>query len=320
MRLIKVLLVVIGILCQPIDLCAQNNVHEQLYQSMLLEQAGEHDRVISVVPALLMSEALSPQERGRGWVLLGAAYQAKGDFAQAQSSYDRAIRIFEGDESFAEDYAATLKNYAGLYRDLWQSSSAIKVLEKTIPIYKKLGNHSGLASSYAMLGELELNLDHRRKSSEYLSQALEEAKLANETNDDLMATISSTQAWLALKEGDARAAISGYEHAVELWQHKHGEEHSLTGWGYVLLGKAYAQIGQDSNALAKMSKGIDILRRSVGEGNPQFLVAEDAYARLLDRSGEHAKASVLKKNSQMGLANLYHGKCVSCQISILALR
>jgi tetratricopeptide (TPR) repeat protein len=196
---------------------AQDSVHEQLFQMMLLEQDGQFSKVIETVPLLLKSTALSQGERGRGWVLLGAAQQTHGDFLQAQIAYDHALQIFSGDHALVDDYAATLENYAGLYRDLWQSQLAIRMERKALTIYESQNNHARLARSCAMLGELELNLDERRKAHDYLFRALNEAKLAGETDGDLVASITSTQAWLSLKDGHSQAAISASEHAVELW-------------------------------------------------------------------------------------------------------
>ena len=93
----------------------------------------------------------------------------------------------------------------------------------------------------------------------------------------------------------------------------------LTGWGYMLLGKSYAQAGQNAVAMEEMRKGLRILEQSTGTNSVKFLAAEIAYSRVLDRSGAHTEATRLKDSAVQGLAKLNRDACPRCSVSVAAL-
>jgi hypothetical protein len=109
--------------------------------------------------------------------------------------------------------------------------------KKRLAAFEKLEDHAEIAHSYATISDSEINQNHRRKGREFLSRALQEAKLTNTLDEDFLATVASTQAWLAQLNGHTNMATSEYAHAVALQEVEHGEQHKLTGWGYMLLGK-----------------------------------------------------------------------------------
>ena len=184
---------------------------------------------------------------------------------------------------------------------------------------KGLAITRNVARSCVTLAGLEINQGHRCKGSEYLQQAVQEAKLAIGLDQDFYAQISSTRGCLALLGGDTAAAISVYTHAVELWATAHGENHMLTGWGYMLLGKSYARAGQNAVVLEEMRKGLRILERSTGTNSVKYLAAEIVYSEVLDRSGAHIQAIRLKNTAEQALKRLYQDACIPCSISIAAL-
>ena len=112
------------------------------------------------------------------------------------------------------------------------------------------------------------------------------------------AAVSSAQGWLALLNKDTATAIAAYAHAVELWNDAHGEQHVLTGWGYMLLGKSYAQAGQNDKALEQMRKGLNILNQVIGPSDPKYLAAQISYSQVLDQSGEHDEAVRVRNSAR----------------------
>jgi hypothetical protein len=68
-----------------------------------------------------------------------------------------------------------------------------------------------------------------------------------------------------------------------------------------------------------MRKGLEILGKTTGTANIKYLDAELAYAKVLDASGEHAKARELKKTTEQALRELYRRQCIQCRISAVAL-
>nr|WP_130424909.1 tetratricopeptide repeat protein [Edaphobacter modestus] len=157
------------------------------------------------------------------------------------------------------------------------------------------------------------------EGKEYLSRALQEAGLASGLDQDFYATVWSAQGWLSLLNKDTTTAISAYAHAIELWRAANGEQHMLTGWGYMLLGKSYAQAGQNDKALEQMRKGLNILDQAVGSSDPKYLAAQISYSQVLDQSGEHDEAVRVKNSAQQALKRLSRDACADCTVSAFAL-
>lgn len=100
----------------------------------------------------------------------------------------------------------------------------------------------------------------------------------------------------------------------------HKGDHQNMGWGYVLLGRAYANAGRTDDAAKEMQQGLSILDRTLGRTNPHYLEAEIAYSRLLDETGAHDAAARLRAADEATLKALYQKQCVGCTISVNALR
>lgn len=310
-------------LCAVVSVCSnlwsEASVPQQLYQAVQLEHQGQFHKAVEIILPVIDSTLLEQGERGRAWILLGVAYQELGEYMQAESAYEHAIQIFSPDQKYEEDYAAALDNFSDLYRNMGKVQSAVTLDKKALSIYEKLNLHAAAARLYVNLAGLELRENHRRKAKPYLSQAVEEAKLDSHLDEDFFAGLSSMQAWSASLNGEREAAISGYKRSLELWQRKYGEEHMLTGWGYMLLGNAFARAGQDSVALDDMRKGMDILERTAGRNSLKYFSAEITYSRLLDHMGNHAEAVRLKSSAKKELTKFYKNQCMDCRVSAIVL-
>ncbi|HZD77315.1 MAG TPA: hypothetical protein VE218_09935 [Acidobacteriaceae bacterium] len=298
---------------------APRDVGERLNQLSALEQKGQYAEVVQPVSLLIESKALDEREAGRAQLILGIAYHQQGEWKLAQSAYEKALHMLSGQQEYAADRAAVLDNFAQLYLEMGNPDIAMRMEGNVLSAYKALHDHANVARSCITLAGLEINEGHHRTGKEYLQRALREAKLASGLDEDFFAQVSSTQGWLALLGGDTAAAISEYTRAEELWASAHGENHMLTGWGYMLLGKSYAQAGRNAVALEEMRMGLRILEQSTGTNSVKYLAAELAYSEVLDRSGAHTEAARLKDSAEQGLAKLNRDACQRCSISIVAL-
>jgi tetratricopeptide (TPR) repeat protein len=311
------------VICASMSLFGQEHaipdVDGRLNQLSALEQKGQYAEVVPPVSLLIESKALKEREAGRAQLILGIAYHQQGEWKLAQSAYEKALQILSGQQAYAADRAAVLDNFAQLYLEMGYPDIAMRMEGNVLSAYEALGDHANMARSCITLAGLEINEGHRRKGEEYLQRAQRQAKLARGLDQDFFAQVSSTQGWLALLGGDTEAAISEYTHAVELWAAAHGENHMLTGWGYMLLGKSCAQAGQYAVAIEEMRKGLRILEQSTGTSSVKYLAAETAYSEVLDRSGAHIEAARLKDSAEQGFAKLNGDACPRCSISVVAL-
>ena len=69
-----------------------------------------------------------------------------------------------------------------------------------------------------------------------------------------------------------------------------------------------------------MRHGLSILERLWGRNTPRYLEAEIAYSRVLDRSGDHKAAILLRVADEAKLKDLRRIQCAGCTISAETLR
>jgi len=293
---------------------------EQLAQALALERDGRAEQAIAALRALLDSQSLDPHGRGQAWDILGLTYRDLGNFADAQHAFEQSIHILERSPNNTRDYAMALDNFGGLLLAMGQSDAADRMKRKALRIYEKTNDHTGIAIASSDLAGLAFSQGRVRRGRKYLKRARKEAQLASDLDDDDLAAISSMQGWLALLDRDVAATVAAYQHSLDLWRTRHGEEHPSTGWGYVLFGNAKAQAGELSSALADMQKGLAILDRTRGRQDARYWKAEVACSIVLDRTGARTEAARMRTDAERELQDLRRGQCSACTVSVAALR
>jgi tetratricopeptide (TPR) repeat protein len=293
--------------------------------ALVLEQQGQFDQAIAIFNQLTASHQLSGIELGRTYIMLGIAYHQNANFNQAQPAFEQSLRILERDPEHASDYAAALHNYAGLYNDSGQLEVATRMWLKALHLRQQTGDHAAVTRSFTSLAGVALAQKQVSEARKYLKQAADEAKLAaglagKDLTDDDLAILSETQAWLALTDGRALEAVERYQLALDLCKRSRGDQHWLTGWEYMLRGKAYARAGDIDRAVADMQKGLEILAHALGQRNPKYFAAQLAYSRVLDQTGSHAEAARLRETTERASKEFYGHQCVGCTIDVAAFR
>lgn len=299
-------------------LAAQTNPDPRLAEAFALERDGQTKQSIAAVQALLDSGSLNAPDTGKAWNILALAYEDRGDFIDAQRAFERAIRTLQKLPNHIKDYAMALDDLGGLYLAMGHADLAVRIKEKTLRLYKKIGDHEGMAIASSDLAGLALSRRSIRNGRKYLELATTEETLARALDDDNLAAISSMQGWLAQLQGDLSGSLTSYQLSLSLWQRRHGEEHASTGWGYILVGNVKAEQGQTASALADMQRGLAILDRTLGRQHPRYLQADIAYLRLLERTEAHAEAALLKTTAEQELRTFYRDQCSDCAISAVA--
>ncbi len=301
-------------------LWGQENARQELDRAFQLDGQGQFARVMEVAKPLTSATTLTTAERGKAWLVLGHAYHQEGRFQDAATAYEQSLRLLENHGSNGAAYAAALVTFATLYRDMGQLDAAMRMEARALNLFEREGNHAGAAVAYSSLADLALHRKLTRKARGYLARALHEANHGKgRLDDDDFALLSSTQAWLAELDNDPTGAIAGYQHALALREHLHGDHQPLIGLSLMLLGKAYAEAGDISSALEKMRKGLEILGQTEGLRSVPYLSAEVAYGQVLDSSGAHSEARELKTQAEEALKNSFRNQCVQCRISVAAL-
>jgi tetratricopeptide (TPR) repeat protein len=154
----------------------------------------------------------------------------------------------------------------------------------------------------------------------YLERAIKEAQLANDLDDDDLAAIASMRGWLAQLDGDLATSVLRYRQSLDLVTKRHGEEHPFVGWGYMLLGRAHADVGELTTALPEMNRGLAILGRTLNNQNPKYLAAEIAYSHVLDATGAHQEAAQIRTSAERQWKEGLSRRCSNCTISAAAFQ
>jgi tetratricopeptide (TPR) repeat protein len=299
---------------------AQRSLHQQMDDAVRQEQQGQYASAVQLIAQVMESGQLSSVELARANIMLGFANRGLGHYVAAANAFDRSLRILEHDPHQLADYAAALENYAGLYGDLGEFRPAEVMWEKALQLRRQTGDHADAARALLNLAELQVAEKPMRKARQYADDASKEMNLATDLLDDDRIAFMETQAWLTLKEGRVSASVTGFRSALELCIRAHGHDHWLTGWDYVLLGKAHSLMGDSESALAEMQEGVRILENALGERNPKSLWSQVLYSQMLERAGMGARAAQIKAAIAPAIKDLDASGCPGCTINVAGFR
>ena len=298
----------------------QEDVPQQLSHAALLEQKGQYEQAVRIAQSVVDANSSDSVEIGRAWTLLGIAYEEQGHYQQSRSAYEQALRLLEGNSQHLVQYANALDHFASLNSITQKSELADKIWKKALRIHKQLADHRAVAKEYTYLAGIEFQKKQSGPAKKYLRQAINEATLTSKLSEDDSVFLSDTQAWLANMEGNSKSELAAYLRSLELRKYSHGEDFPLTGWNYLFAGNAYADNKECAQAMTSIRQGIQILGRTVGQQNPQYLAGEIFYSKVLDRCGMHEEALHLKVQAKQGMADLYRDECANCTVSVASLR
>jgi tetratricopeptide (TPR) repeat protein len=299
-------------------LLAQTAPEQRLAHAYAVEREDKPAQATAELQALLDEKSLDAPGTGKAWNVLGLAYEDQGDYIDSQHAYERSIRTFEGLPNNVRDYAMALDDFGGLYVATGQPEIAIRLRQKAFGLYEGISDHAGMTRASSNLAGIAFTQQKTNEGKRHLERAIMEAKLANDLDEDDLAAVASMQGWLAQLKGDLAMSVSSYQQSLDLSIKRHGEEHFSVGWGYMLLGRAHADAGDLTTALAEMKRGSAILGRTMDSQNPEYLTAEIAYSRVLDATGAHVEAAQIKTFAERQLKEGLSRRCSNCTISAAA--
>ena len=292
---------------------------QRLAEAFRLEREGKASLAIAQLTSLLDSKSLGLAGIGKAWDLLGLAFEDQGAFSASRHAFEQSIQAYQGLPN-TSDYAMALDDFGELYVLTGHLDLAVRMMERALHVYEAVEDHAGVARASSFLAGALFSQKKIREGTKNLNRALKELHLANEHDDDDLATLSSLQGWLAQRQGDVPASVSNYQQSLDLLRKNHGEESTFTGWAYVLLGQARSDTGDLSRSLTEMDKGRAILGRTLNNQDPRLLAAELAYARVLDRAGRRSDAVSIRSNAEGQWKTFQNTQCIHCTISAKAFR
>ncbi|AEU35104.1 Tetratricopeptide TPR_2 repeat-containing protein [Granulicella mallensis MP5ACTX8] len=297
-------------------LAAQKTLHEQFDEAFTAMRRGDSASVIDIVKPIVRSNTLQGADRGKAWILLGFAYKAEGQYLPAQSAYEKAISILKDDPLATKDYALVLETSGALYREMGEFTFARNLQLQSLQLFKKSQDHAAITRALVGLSDLSLDQGDAKGAERYLLQVEAESRLTADLDDDDRSYILLAQGRLALQRQDTDTAIADYRQSLDLFRNRHGEETPMSGWGYVMLGDAYAKAGRRAEALQALWQGVHLLDRTAGRKDSRYLIAEVVYARVLDQVGRHTEAAQYRAEGERAIQR----QCSGCTISVDSLR
>ncbi len=307
-------------LCIACPMLAQTTPNQRLAHAYALERQGKPSQAIVELHALLDEKSLETPAVGKAWNVLGLALEDQGDYLDSQHAYEKSIRTLESLSTNIEDYAMALDDFGGLYVEAGQLELAVRLRQMAFSLYERISKHAGMTRASSNLAGIAFSQQKTNEGRRYLERAIAEARLATDLDSDDLAAITSMQGWLAQLDGDRKMSVSSYKQSLDMLLKGHGEEHPFVGWGYMLLGRAHADAGELTSALAEMNQGRAILGRTLDSQNPKYLTAEIAYSHVLDATGAHREAARIRVSAERGLKEGSSRRCNNCTISAAAFQ
>lgn len=315
----RILVCVLVILTCPAACVSAIDNNSAIYPLSELSRHNEIPELIQTANALLAKADLQPIEQGIVLTYLGHAYQQRGDFRSATTYYEKALAIIDRDGHHPFEYATTLSTLGTLYAETGQMDTAKHLLNRSVHLFEKAGgHHAEIAIVWNDLATIAADQHSRREAHKCMARALAESQFSDNLTSDDLSSIAATQASIAELDGDRRTAVAGYQRSLSLSKLSHEDEHPETAWLYVLLGKAYLQIGNIAEARENTSRGLNLLEASAGHQSSRFLGAELAYAKVLDASGARDEAAMLRKEAEANLKRTT--QAAQGEVSISGLR
>ena len=300
---------------------AQPGGSEQLLLASRLRDRGEYQQAVALLESLVRaSTRLGAVDTGNAWVLLGSTYQDLGRYVEAEKAYQNAVSILTSQPAGERDLAVALDDLGSLYHDIGQPEISRKLRLRVLAIFRAEGDHAEIARVYNNLAAIALDKHQYHEAQTYLDQAFAEVKLSSPPNPTDVAAMYSNAGWLAFHGKDYHQALADHEIALRLWLQVHGSEHPLTGWGYVLCGRARLALGENQRALEDVQTGTAILDRTDGAKRSMYLSARLIYADVLRASGSTQEAKTVRAQTLRSLDSLRRSQSSAYAISADAFR
>ncbi len=227
---------------------------------------------------------------------IGIDKEIGGDWAGAGAAYQEALQLAEQLGSLAEQ--ARIHSLLGTLRlNQGHHAAAGDHLRRAVGICQQIGNREYLAGTLCVLARLHMEQQEWNPAHATLAEA---ETLATEHGwDYILPETYTTQALLALVEGDLIAAQERIQSAIDV-----ATELGQTideGKAWRVRGMALAAAGQTSEALASFERSLALL---AGQDPYETAQTQLACAHVLTAAGDVNQAALLRHEAEATLLSL----------------
>ena len=276
---------------------------------------GKYEAAIAMLRPLAESSSTDNLVRGRAWTFLGFAYKEASQFQQARRCYEQALSLIGESAAADADRASVLNNFGDLQEELGNLPDAKSLLMKAAEIDERIQDHFRLATVSTDLAGIAIEEKRYKVAKKYLKSAMEHESLITGAKLNLLSNLYGTLGWLSSVTGDKAGAVRNFKQSLEASKGQFGNQHPVTGWSYLQLGKAFAQNGEVQEGIKNIRDGLAILETSAGKSDMKYLVGEVLYAQVLDQSGAHDESVKLGSVARKALEGKLKNQCAGCTVS-----
>jgi CHAT domain-containing protein/tetratricopeptide (TPR) repeat protein len=237
-------------------------------------------------------DSTKPRDMG---VILGHLANIRtmqSDFAGAIPLARRALSAFE--EEFGPDSPATFTNrlnLANLLTKVRDYEQARPLLDKQIELLESAGVENGnLATSYAVLAQIQHVIGDRQESLRLLQRALEIREKFHAPSDRRVSE-SMLNVGVALSGvGRNEEALVMIKRARERFVRYHGSDHFMLGDYDQDLGYVYTELGRYDEARGAMESALRLRRLAQNDESPKVIEILKDLATLSMKEGRYEDA------------------------------
>jgi tetratricopeptide (TPR) repeat protein len=322
MKTLRLFFLGLFLMFYALPLTAGQDESATIVRAAALNDRGEFRASILLLEPLVRSDAraLARNEAGVAWTLLGNAYQYLGEYQKARGSFEAGIRFLKDSPEQARQYASALDNLGSLELEDGQTESAKVLRLKVKHLYETMGDHMGIARTASNLSLIALQQERYKDARAFLAEAFDEVGRVAVPNTDDMAAMYAIQGVIAAHDLGARSALEPLQHAIDLWERRHGPGYFQLGTAYLIRGQVYDTLGEYQQAKTDLRNALARLEQTTGTNSPLYLRAEISYARVLRDSGSKREAAQLEAKAAAALGQLHLRECTGCSVSALGLR
>ncbi|MEM1053960.1 MAG: serine/threonine-protein kinase [Bacteroidota bacterium] len=268
--------------------------------SHLYGQLGDYDRAFTYAErsvALHDSLRLATAQTGEAHSALGNAYNFRGEYAEAEAQYRRALALAEvTHETGHPNIAQAVNNLAYVLPDVDRENAIIEAISlgrRALSLYiNAFGeDHLDVAQAHNNLGAYLYSNDQNEEAATHYARAL---AIREESLGDhpLVANTQSNLANLLHEQGDAEGAIPLFEAAIQTYRELLGAEHPSVSTALYGMGEALEDLGRLSDAEAALLGSLAIDRATLPAGHPYIADGLVSIGQLRLKAGRFSEAEV----------------------------
>ena len=231
---------------------------------------------------------------------LALSYAAVGQYAQAETLYQRSLKIRE--DKLGPNHltvAASLHTLASLYREMGQYAKAEPLYQRSLKIWEaKLGpNHPEVANSLNHLAEFYRDLGQYAKAEGLLQRSLKIRE--DKWGPDHLTVASSLNSLGVLYQdmGQYAKAESFYQRSLKIREDQLGPDHPAVATSLSNLGVLYRKTGQYDKAEPLLQRSLKIRKEKFGPDHITVAFCLHSLALLYGAMGQYDKAEPLIQRS-----------------------